>query len=76
MAKYTQAQYQALLRAVAAGALSVTYDGMTTTYRSQNDMLELIRIIEDDLGITPTDGLGNPVVRTRQVRITSRKGLT
>lgn len=74
MPTYTMGQYQALTRAIATGALSVTYDGMTTTYRTLDDMLRVKRMMEDDLGITPVDPDGNAVKRTRQVRVATRKG--
>lgn len=35
---YTQAQLDALDAALAAGVLTVEYDGRRTTYRSQQDM--------------------------------------
>ena len=50
---YTLVQYQALVEAIAIGALEVEYDGKRVKYRSLANMLELKRSIERDLGLEP-----------------------
>ncbi|WGF89880.1 phage head-tail joining protein [Marinivivus vitaminiproducens] len=52
MSNYTEAQLIALRQAIATGAMTVEYEGRRITYRSLNDMLSLLRIMEADvLGI-------------------------
>lgn len=46
---YTQAQLDALREAVARGVQTVEYDGQRVTYRSTDEMLRLIGVIERSL---------------------------
>lgn len=69
MPQFTLAQAIALREALATGALTVEYEGRRITYRSQAEMMTLLRLIEDD--IAEQDGDKRP----RVVRIASSKGL-
>lgn len=60
MAAYTQAQLDAIRRAYASGVTRVTHDGMTTEYRSREDMRRIIAEIEAELAAEAT-GRGQPV---------------
>ncbi len=44
-------QYQALSSAVAEGALSVRYADKSVTYRSLDEMLRLLKLMANELGI-------------------------
>lgn len=66
---YTQAQLDAIDRALAAGVTRVTYEGNTTEYRSVDDMLKIRAIAAAD--VAAASG-GTPV---RQIYATTRKGL-
>lgn len=46
---WTQAQADALREAIATGATTVMIDGKTVSYRNLNDMLRLLRVIENSL---------------------------
>lgn len=48
---YTEEQYQALKEAVAGGELSVRYADRSVTYRSVAEMLQILRLMESELGI-------------------------
>jgi len=52
MATYTQAQYDALIKALATGARRVQYGDQDITYRSLAEMERLKIRMERDLGIT------------------------
>lgn len=48
---YTLEQYQALQAAIAGGELSVRYADRSVTYRSVAEMLQILRLMQSDLGI-------------------------
>jgi len=54
---FTLDQYQELKAAIAQGALTVNYSGggqsRSVTYRSLDEMLRLLRLMESELGIKP-----------------------
>lgn len=53
MPAYTQLQYDTLQAAIAQGALKVEYGDKKVEYRSLKDMLELLNIMGNDLGLVP-----------------------
>lgn len=54
---YTLEQYQALQAAIAGGELSVRYADRSVTYRSVSEMLQILRLMENELGLnTDTSG--------------------
>lgn len=48
---YTLEQYTALQDAIAGGELSVRYADRSVTYRSVAEMLQILRLMRDELGI-------------------------
>jgi hypothetical protein len=54
---YTLEQYQALQTAIAGGELSVRYADRSVTYRSVSEMLQILRLMENELGLN-TDTTG------------------
>ncbi|MGQ7957675.1 phage head-tail joining protein [Pseudomonas sp. SP16.1] len=54
---YTLEQYQALQAAIAGGELSVRYADRSVTYRSVSEMLQILRLMENELGLN-TDTTG------------------
>lgn len=48
---YTLEQYEALQAAIAGGELSVRYADRQVTYRSIDEMLRILRLMKDDLGL-------------------------
>lgn len=48
---YTNEQYQALQAAIAGGELSVRYADRSVTYRSVAEMLQILRLMENELGL-------------------------
>ncbi len=52
--QYTMAEYEALRKAHATGALSVTHDGETVTFRSAAEMRALLSTMERSLGLRGT----------------------
>ncbi len=48
---YTLEQYQALQAAIAGGELSVRYADRSVTYRSIAEMLQILRLMENELGL-------------------------
>lgn len=48
---YTLEQYQALQAAIAEGALSVRYADKSVTYRSLDEMLRILKVMENSLGL-------------------------
>ncbi|MVW75386.1 phage head-tail joining protein [Pseudomonas xionganensis] len=48
---YTHEQYQALKEAIAGGELAVRYADRSVTYRSVAEMLQILRLMESELGI-------------------------
>ncbi|WP_033978135.1 phage head-tail joining protein [Pseudomonas aeruginosa] len=55
---YTLEQYRALKGAVAEGALSVRYADRSVTYRSVEEMLRILRLMEDELGLSANNDGG------------------
>lgn len=48
---FTSAQYAALQAAIADGALTVRYADKTVTYRSLDEMVRILKMMENDLGM-------------------------
>lgn len=65
---YTQADADALRRAIASGEHTVTYDGKTVTFRSIKELERALARVESALSAAT----GGP---TRQLRVATRKGL-
>jgi hypothetical protein len=64
MAVFTQEQYNTLVAAIATGALSIQYNGKMTTFRSLQEMLDLKRTMELDLGLsTKRTKVYNPITK-------------
>jgi hypothetical protein len=53
VAGYTQAQIDALKAAIADGVLSVSFNGRTTNYRSLEDMLRTLAVMEAEIQQRP-----------------------
>lgn len=51
MTVYTIEQYSALAAAIAEGALSVRYADKSVTYRSLDEMLRILKLMETNLGL-------------------------
>lgn len=66
---WTEAQRDALKAAIARGTLTTEYDGRRVTYRSLNEMKEILRLMEAE--IAAATGTAAP----RQIRHYSRRGL-
>lgn len=49
---YTQEQYQALKAAIAGGELQVRYADRSVTYRTVAEMLQILRLMENELGLS------------------------
>lgn len=56
MAIWTLAQYEALKAAIAQGATRVEYQDKAVTYRSLDEMLRLLRQMEESLGLKEKGG--------------------
>ncbi len=63
---YTQAQIDALRVAIASGVQRVNYNGRDVTYASLDKMLQVLRVMEDELATAN----GMPVVRRSYARFT------
>ncbi|MFW6299486.1 MAG: phage head-tail joining protein [Oceanicaulis sp.] len=50
-ARWTQADYDELKRAIATGATSVSYNGQRVDYRSLEEMKGLLSEMESELGL-------------------------
>jgi len=48
---YTLEQYQALKAAIAGGELQVRYADRSVTYRSVAEMLQILRLMEAEMGL-------------------------
>ena len=48
---YTHEQYQALKAAIAGGELQVRYADRAVTYRSVAEMLQILRLMETEMGL-------------------------
>lgn len=57
MAKFTTAQYDALVDAIAKGITVVKYTDKVIEYRSLDEMLRLLDLMEKDLGLKPVGGV-------------------
>ena len=55
---FTIEQYQALQAAIAEGALSVRYADKGVTYRSLDEMIRILKLMANDLGIDANNGGG------------------
>lgn len=64
---YTREQYQALQDAIAEGALTVQFGERRITYRSVDDMIRIMRLMEGDLA-------GNQVPNDRRRYASFSKG--
>lgn len=53
---YTLEQYEALQGAIAAGELSVRERDRSVTYRSIDEMLRVLRLMQNELGLNNNDG--------------------
>ena len=56
MMAYTPEQYEALKSAIAGGELAVRYADRSVTYRSIDEMIRILRLMESDLGISSSNG--------------------
>ena len=66
---YTEAQRDALKKALASGVLRVSYDGTTTEYRSVEELRQALSTVERELAADA----GKTALR--QVRVYATKGL-
>lgn len=55
---FTLEQYQALKAAIAEGALSVRWSDRSVTYRSLDEMIRTLRLMEDELGLNGNNNGG------------------
>lgn len=55
---YTLEQYEALQEAIAGGELSVRYTDRSVTYRSVAEMLQILRLMQSELGLTVEENGG------------------
>lgn len=55
--KYTTEQYKALKDAYVSGVMQVSYAGQSTTYRSLQEMKQLLNEMEAELGISKPRGV-------------------
>lgn len=65
---YTTTQLAALQAALASGELRVTFEGRSVEYRSIEDLMKAIAVVEDALNAAA----GTPIVR--QIRMSSSSG--
>lgn len=49
---YIQQQYEKLTEAISQGALKVKYGDKEVEYRSLSEMLQIKKMMEDELGLT------------------------
>lgn len=68
MANYTQSQLTALRAAAASGALEVQFEGRMVRYRSIDEILQMISVVENDLS---SSGSSTPI---RHIRVQASKG--
>lgn len=59
---YTQDDLNALKEALLTGATQVTVNGRTIIYRSKKDLMDLIKMIEDQLSGADTSDSSSTVV--------------
>ncbi|MGF6694765.1 hypothetical protein M2318_004854 [Metapseudomonas resinovorans] len=55
---YTLEQYEALQAAIAGGELSVRYADRSVTYRSVDEMLRILRLMKEELGLNANNAGG------------------
>ncbi|MFZ5959845.1 phage head-tail joining protein [Pseudomonas knackmussii] len=55
---YTLEQYEALKAAIAEGALMVRFADRSVTYRSIDEMIRILRLMESDLGLNTNSNGG------------------
>ena len=55
---YTLEQYEALKAAIAEGALMVRFADRSVTYRSIDEMIRILRLMESDLGLNNNNNGG------------------
>ena len=55
---YTIEQYSALQAAIAEGALSVRYADKSVTYRSLDEMIRILKLMANDLGLSANNDGG------------------
>jgi hypothetical protein len=55
---YTMEQYEALQAAIAGGELSVRYADRAVTYRSVDEMLRILHLMKDELGLNGNNNGG------------------
>ena len=67
---YTEAQRDALKDRIAEGVLRVTYDGITTEFRSLDEMERLLARMNAELA----DAAGT--ARRREIKVRTKKGLS
>lgn len=58
---FTQEQYNTLLAAVATGTLEVQYSDKKVKYRTLDEMMSLLNLMAEQLGIDPNNGAGRRV---------------
>jgi hypothetical protein len=71
---YTLAQYTAITRARAAGVLSTSIEGRSTTFRSLDEMDRIIASMKADLQANGLLAADSPAP-IRRLRVLSTKGL-
>lgn len=52
MSDFTQADYDALNKAIASGVMSVRFADRTVQYRSMDEMLRVRHMMAEELGVT------------------------
>lgn len=68
---WVQADVDALKAAIATGARAVQYADRTITYHSLSEMIDLLRLMEAEVGATT---VGGAATSGRQYTVYSRKG--
>lgn len=69
---YTSDDIAALEAALATGVLRVTHNGVTTEYRSRDDMIKQVRLMKIELGLLDANP-AKPMMR--RIRWLGTKGL-
>lgn len=72
---YTLDELADIEGALATGALRVTHGGTTTEYRSREEMISIISLMRQALGLPLTDAPSNGLPRVRRLRLVGTKGL-
>lgn len=71
---YTTAELADLEAAIAAGVTRVTHNGVTTEFRTFDEMLRIRGMMRAELGL-PIDGITRTTPRIRRLRLITSKGL-